>query len=720
MRSSCRGRLSIGSACGLLLWVSPAFAYVGPGAGFAFVSIFSLLWISLLLSVFGLAVWPVRRLIRLLVRRAKARPRIKRLVIVGLDGQDPDLTEKLMDEGLLPNFSRLRQRGCFRRLATTLPAESPVAWSSFQTGCNPGKHRIFDFLVPDRRAMRPQLCSRVGSPGRVLRLGKFRIPLGRPVSDSGRRSKPFWQILGEHGVFSSILRVPLTFPPEPFDGVLLAGMCLPDLTGSQGTYFYYTSDPRDKRELTSGIQLPLQLTDDGARGALSGPDNPLVAGGGALAIDFELRLKGMPADAAELCIDGHRWPLRQGEYSPWIRLAFKPGLSIRLRGLCRFLLLETQPHVRLYVTPLQLDPEHPALPISHPSIYSSYLAKSRDVFATLGVAEDTSALNEGIIDEDAFLSQCQLIHQEREQMFFDALDKTPRGAVVCVFDITDRVQHMFLRCMDGDHPANRGREWQRHRHVVRDLYVQMDKLLGRVLDRIGDDELLMVMSDHGFKQFRRGVNLNTWLRRKGYQVVGERGEGVEGGEVESPEVKSPEMKSHGGDMLRQVTWSKTRAYALGFGGIYLNLRGREAHGIVRPGAEADSLKRQIASELLELRDDDGDGERPVAAVYDTQEAYRGPYTDEAPDLIVGFRPGYRVSWSTVTGGGGATVVEDNTRAWGADHSMDPPQVPGMLFCNRRVAEENPRIIDLAPTALDQFGIAVPGYLDGAALTLSEE
>ncbi|HIC69412.1 MAG TPA: nucleotide pyrophosphatase, partial [Candidatus Latescibacteria bacterium] len=403
-------------------------------------------------------------------------------------------------------------------LGTTLPAESPVAWSSFQTGCNPGKHRIFDFLVPDRRVMRPQLCSRIGSPGRVLRLGKYRIPLGKPRSSSGRRSKPFWQILGEYGVFSSILRVPLTFPPEPFDGVLLAGTCLPDLKGSQGTYFYYTSDPRERdRELTSGVQLPLQLTKGGARGSLSGPDNPLVENGQReLTVDFELHLAGSPAGAAELSIGRRRWLLRLGEYSPWIRLVFKPGLGIKLRGLCRFLLLEAHPHLRLYITPLQLDPERPALPISHPSIYSTYLAKSRDVFATLGVAEDTSALNEGVIDEDAFLSQCQLIHEEREQMFFDALNKTPRGAVVCVFDITDRVQHMFLRCMDGDrHPANRGREWQRHRHVVRDLYCQMDELLGRVLDRIGDDELLMVMSDHGFKQFRRGVNLNTWLRRKG-------------------------------------------------------------------------------------------------------------------------------------------------------------------------------------------------------------
>ena len=703
MSPICRRGLT---ACCLLLWVSPAAAYVGPGAGFAFVSIFSLLWVSLLLSVAGLLLWPIRWLVRLIVRRARARPRVKRLVIVGLDGQDPELTEQFMAEGLLPNFSRLRDRGCFRRLGTTLPAESPVAWSSFQTGCNPGKHRIFDFLVPNRRTMRPELCSRLGAPGRSLRLGRYRIPLGRPRSDSGRRSRPFWQILGEHGVFSSILRVPLTFPPEPFDGVLLSGMCLPDLKGSQGTYFYYTSDPQEQRELTSGMQLPLQLTEGCARGSLSGPDNPLVDDGGELTLDFRIKFmhNGAPADTAELNLDGRRWPLRLGEYSPWIRLAFRPGLGIALRGLCRFLLLEAEPHVRLYVTPLQLDPEHPALPISHPAIYSSYLAKSRDSFATLGVAEDTSALNERIIDEEAFLSQCQSIHEEREQMFFDALDKTPRGAVVCVFDITDRVQHMFLRCMEGDrHPANRGREWRRHRHVVRDLYGQMDDLLGRVLERIGDDEILMVMSDHGFKQFRRGVNLNTWLRQKGFQVTEPEG----AGEAED-------------DMLRQMQWSQTSAYALGFGGIYLNLKGREASGIVTPGEEAERLKRQIASELLELRDEEGDQEQPVAEVYDTREAYRGPYADEGPDLVVGFHPGYRVSWNTVTGGGGDAVIEDNPRAWGADHSMDPPQVPGMLLCNRRVAEENPHIVDLAPTVLDQFGITTPGYFDGAALTLSEE
>ena len=518
--------------------------------------------------------------------------------MLGLDGQDPELTEQFMREGLLPNFTRLSEQGAFRPLQTTLLAESPVAWTSFQTGCNPGKHRIFYFLVPNRKSHLPELCSaRVVPPKRTLRLGPFRIPLGKPVILAGRRSQPFWKILGDHGIFSTVLRVPITFPAEKFNGVLLSAMSVPDLHGSQGTYYYFSNDPGEDGRLflTSGQRVPITLTDGVGRADIPGPENSLRAGGGGLHLPLELRAARNGIDA-ELTVGGVTYPLTQRQYTPWIELAFKAGLGIKVRGIVRFYLLETAPHLKLYMTPINIDPDKPALPVSHPFTYAVYLSKTQGRYATLGLAEDTSALNEGVIDEDAFLDQTYLIHEERERMFFDALDKTGRGAVVCVFDITDRLQHMFFRHLDPTHPANQGRD-VKHRHAIRTLYQQMDDLVGRTMERLTDDTVLIVMSDHGFKPFRRGVNLNSWLYTHGFLAL-------------------KNGRPTGADMFRDVDWSKTQAYAVGFGGIYLNLEGRETGGVVTPGEEAERVKQEISDGLRQLYDEK-ERTRPVREVYDT-------------------------------------------------------------------------------------------------------
>jgi predicted AlkP superfamily phosphohydrolase/phosphomutase len=603
-----------------------------------------------------------------------------------------------MNEGLLPNFSKLRERGAFARLGTTLPAESPVAWSSFQTGCNPGKHRIYDFLVPNRKSLMPELSSAnvTGSP-RTLRIGKYRIPLGKPVIEAGRKSQAFWTILGKCGVFSSVIRVPITFPPEKFNGVLLSAMNVPDVKGSQGTYYYFTSDKEDRRSLMSGQQCPLETTATGVRGELPGPENTLLKDGGELRIPFTLVVSADGGGSALLQLPDQKLELKNGEYTPWITLSYKAAVGFTVKGICRILLLGQKPHVRIYVTPIQIDPENPALPISYPTSYSIYLAKRQGPFATLGVAEDTSGLNEGIIGEDPFLQQCQEIHREREEMFFDALRKTRKGSVVCVFDITDRVQHMFMR-------FHQDRTWgaliedPRYENTLRDLYIQMDELVGRIMSRIDPATTLMVLSDHGFKPFRRAVELNRWLQQNGYLA-------------ERADATTP-------DLLQRVDWSQTRAYAVGFGGIYLNLAGREARGIVRRD-EAAPLKREIAEKLKALYDPKHE-RSPVAEVYDRRTSYSGPYVADAPDLIVGFTPGYRVAWETVTGGFGESVVSDNERPWGGDHNMNPPQVPGILFCNRPIDTDSPDITDIAPTVLDLFGVPIPGYMDGRPIMTGKD
>src|SRR5260221_7980508 len=432
---------------GLLLCPEVAQAYLGPGAGFTIVSTFFVLFAALASAFVVLLTWPFRWVLkRVFGPKGSGANLAQRVVIVGLDGQDPELTEKWMNAGLLPNFARLREAGTFARLGTTLPAESPVAWSSFQTGCNPGKHRIYDFLVPNRKSLMPELSSaNVTAPARTLRLGKYRIPLGRRSTAAGRKSESFWSILGKLGVFSAVLRVPITFPTERVGGVLLSAMNVPDVKGSKGTYFYSTTDPKDKRSLVSGQQCPLEAVEGGAKGELPGPENTLVKDGGELRIPFSIITAKDGSSLAQLRLPDQTIELRLNQLTPWVTLSYKAAVGFTVKAIARFLLLGQHPNVRLYVTPIQIDPEHPALPISHPVSYSMYLAKRQGPFATLGVAEDTSGLNECIIGEDAFLRQCQDIHEEREKMFFDALSKTRRGAVVCVFDITDRVQHMFFR-----------------------------------------------------------------------------------------------------------------------------------------------------------------------------------------------------------------------------------------------------------------------------------
>src|SRR5262249_13442294 len=215
----------------VLLAPSQAHAYIGPGAGFALVGSLFSVFLAVCSAVLMLLTWPVRLLWRALFgRRALARSRFKRVVVLGLDGLDYTLTERMLAEGKLPHLEALRKQGAFKPLGTTLPSISPVAWSSFQTGTNPGKHNLYDFLIHDLAPTRPKL--RTGNtrpPRRSIRLAKYNIPLGKPDVRLLRKSRPFWNYLGDYGIFSSVIRVPITFPPEKLRGVLLSAMCVPDL-----------------------------------------------------------------------------------------------------------------------------------------------------------------------------------------------------------------------------------------------------------------------------------------------------------------------------------------------------------------------------------------------------------------------------------------------------------------------------------------------------------
>ncbi len=679
----------------LLLFAPAADAYVGPGAGFAVLSSFLTLFLASLYSIFAFVTWPIRQFIRFLRRRrAYRKARVRRVVILGFDGLDPQLTERFIQAGKLPNLAGLRERGTFRRLATTIPPISPVAWSSFLTGVNPGKHNIYDFLTPDRRRYLPELSSaRIRGPKRTLKIGRYAIPLGRPQIKLLRKGTPFWHYLADAGIFCSVIRVPITFPPEKFSGVLLSGMCVPDIQGTQGTFSFHTTRAVNRESTSNRVVVPFEKRNGFFVSYIPGPPDTMHTDSKQeLRASFRIQ-RDAAKNRAELRLDGQRIVLRQGEYSEWVEIEFRAGLGVRVNGICRFYLKSLEPELELYATPVNISPMHPALPISHPLTYSIYLAKLNGLYATLGLAEDTWALNDGFLDDGAFLEQCYLNHGERERMFLDALEKTSRGVCVCVFDITDRVQHMFWRYFADGHAPGASPASNETPRVIEELYERMDDLIGRTIQKISDDSLLLIVSDHGFKAFRYGVNLNCWLHQQGYLALKE-------GAAE-------------GDWFENVDWSRTRAYSLGLNGIYLNLKGRESRGTVESGAEAVQLRRELKAKLQGLVDP-ATSRVAITQVFDAMEAFTGPYRENAPDIVVGFGEGYRASWDSVQGRVTQALFEVNSKAWSGDHCIDPDLVPGVLFSNWKITGERHSITDVAPTLLELFGLQIPAHMDGKA------
>ncbi|GJM15469.1 MAG: hypothetical protein DHS20C13_07960 [Thermodesulfobacteriota bacterium] len=672
-----------------------AHAYIGPGAGFAFLSSFFILFVTFALAIFYLLSWPLRYIIKGLFRKNRAKSDTKKVIIIGLDGMDPNLAEEFMRKGEMPNFQKLKDEGTFNKLATSYPSISPVAWSSFMTGVDPSHHNIFDFITRDPCTYQPMLTSaEIGKASKVLPIGKYMIPLSKPKMKLLRKSQPFWKILGKFGIFSSILRVPITFPPEEFNGVSLSGMCVPDLKGSQGTFSHYTTDAKRINVETGGESRLVEIKDDAILTHLHGPDNSLIKNGEEMTLPIKIKID-RENKRAKIEVSGQSFELEPRTYSPWIKVAFKPGLTIKVNGICRFYINEMEDGFDMYVTPINIDPEEPALPISHPFVYSIYLAKLIGSFGTLGLAEDTWALNEGVIDEESFLEQSYLLYEEREKMFLSALEKTPKGLCACVFDTTDRVQHMFFRCLEESHPANRGKEVEKYRNVIEDMYIKMDVLIGKVIQKLDDKTALFVISDHGFTQFKRGINLNTWLFKEGYLVL-------------------KEGKTTSGDWFESVDWNKSRAFSLGLAGIFINRKGREISGLVEEGQELKDLKQELISKLTGLIDEQT-SQVSINEVIDTDATHGGPYKYDAPDLLIGYNAGYRSSWTCAVGQITESVFEDNTKHWSGDHCVDPKIVPGVLFSNLKVSKTDPHLIDMAPTVLKLFGINIPTYMQGSPL-----
>ncbi len=717
-----------------------------------------------------------------------------KVVILGFDGADARLISQWMDEGKLPNLAQLRDDGTFLPLQPTNPPQTPVSWSSFATGTNPGKTRIFDFLMrnpadylPDfamnSESRRPFLFGPrngwiVGliAGGVALVLGFFVailfrlswvtrgaiaalcglavglpsgfvskqfLPAEVPAAINHRQGSTMWELAAKAGKKVQVIHVPATFPADDVgDGHLLSGLGVPDMRGRVGTPTYYTSDPTfqpgqganefslelvrlaDRRgrietrvigpynkpfydyvvdRRTAGI-ADRREQNEAKRRARQELDDAEVP----RRIDLPLTLD-VQGDSCRITLSGETQTLKVGTWSDWFTLSFPVNWLVDraapLRGIARFKLLQLAPNLELYLSPINFHPDCHPIAFSWPPDYSDALRKRFGLFKTIGWPEDTWSLPSGVGDEDLFLEDMGFTRDKDEEILTGLLGDHADDLYVQIFYFTDRIGHLFWRFLDPHHPAYDPALAAKYAPEVLKAYQTMDAMVGRARKLAGPDALFFVCSDHGFSSFRRGVNINTWLVRNGLMTLK--------GQTSDPATLEKLFDTR--DLFQNVDWSRTKAYALGLGSIYVNLVGREKDGCVMPGAEYDDVRRKIR-DGLEALVDPATGEHPVARVWTREELYTGFDPNLIPDLRAGNSLNYRVSWQTTLGGVPPDVLEDNHKAWSGDHcSADPDLVRGILFANRKLNKSDPAMIDIAPTVLKVLGVSIPPEMDGKPL-----
>lgn len=626
----------------------------------------------------------------------------RRMVVLGIDGLDPDLLQQFIDEGILPNFAALAQPGHFARLGTTIPPQSPVAWSTFLTGMDPGGHGIFDFIGLDRKKLTPYMSTARVEPADwdPIRIGKWCIPLGSAETLQLRDGVAFFEVLEANGVPTTMFRVPANYPPVETSGHALSGMGTPDLRGTSGTFTFVTDDPEFEAGRVSGGVIQSAFPRDGrVHIRLEGPPNGFLCDSPRAVSNLTVHLDP-EHDVAEIDTGVERAILNVGEWSDWLAADFEmvPHTfgALDVRGMVRVYLQQLRPDFRLYVSPVNIDPRAPAQPISVPEEYSVELSEAVGPFYTQEMPEDTKALSARVLDPGEFLAQSALVLEERRKLLRHELrrfkTRQQKGLLFFYFSSVDQRAHMLWRQMDREHPFHSADAPRNVAEALRDTYVELDRILGWTRAELDDDTALVVMSDHGFSSFRRQANLNTWLEQNGYLTL-----------------QDP-AKRDKAEWLLGIDWSRTRAFAIGLNSLYLNVRGRERNGIV-PRSERLALAQEIA-EKLHAWTDPQNGQRVVTHAALREDVYNGEHVHTAPDLLVGYGRGYRSSWATTSGKVPEGLLEDNDREWSGDHCMDARIVPGVLLSNRKLALQDPELADLPVSILAAFGVAAPEQMKG--------
>lgn len=632
----------------------------------------------------------------------------KRIIVIGFDGMDPRLCEEMMNSGRLPNLARLRKQGGYTNLGTSIPPQSPVAWANFINGSGPGSHGIFDFIHRDPEK---QVAPFFAVAETVAGQGYFEIddhkiqldfwPFNHKPAHTvlKRQGVPFWDYLDKAGIESTFYDLPSNYPPSPSKyghHRCLAGMGTPDLLGTYGTFQHFSEDgPAQTESLGGGKKSKIYFKGDTAHPLkLEGPENTMSGSSEPASVEFVVH-RDKQAQAAVIEIEGHTLVIGKGEWSRWINIDYTLSTpdfmpDKKISGICRFYLQEVTPNFRLYVTPINANPMDPAIKLTEPPEFSRKIADNIGLFYTTGFQEDHKALSKEVFSEDEYIKQADYVLTERINLLNYALDNYEDGLLFFYFSSTDLQAHMLWWDSDKQHPTRSAGKAKECFHHLKNIYSRMDAVVGDLLKRYGEKAHIIVMSDHGFSNFKRQFNLNSWLKKNGYL--------------------GPDDAT---SVLSDVDWSISRAYGLGINGLYLNLKGRERYGIVEPGPEKNQLVEELTARLEDVRD--ADGRKVIRKVHQTDRVYSGDAIKYAPDLIIGYSRDFRASWETCLGEMTEDVLYDNDSAWSADHCMDVSEVPGVLFSNKPIVVPKPSLVDIGPSILTEFNLKIPSTMTGRCI-----
>jgi predicted AlkP superfamily phosphohydrolase/phosphomutase len=631
----------------------------------------------------------------------------KRIVVLGFDGVDPNLLGKWMDEGHLPHLKELSGTGYFSPLRTTNPPQSPVAWSSFTAGTWPGDHGIFDFLNRDPKTYLPDV-SYLSTEKPTFHF--FDLLLDSPARAKSHRHGPsFWKVASDQDRKVVVLSVPYSFPPDSLNsGKMLSGLGVPDLRGTNSTFYYFSTDlsASEAAKGAGGAKfVRIKKSGDRIDTEIEGPVDPTADDYIRLSVPLSFVVGGT-SNSVEISLQGQSDKVDQGKWSQWFEITYKITPFYKMKGICRFYVQQVDPEVQVYLSPLNYHPDDPYIPFTYPVSFASELKEKVGYFKTVGWVHDTSALNSEKITEGQFLDEMNQIMQVRKEMTLRSLADEDFDLLISVFTATDRVSHMFYRLIDPKHPRYDESLAREYGDAILNTYRSMDEIVGEVVDNhIDENTLLMIVSDHGFHSYRYGLNVNTWLVQNGYMFL----KGMVAGKPVPDRLFSEK------EFFPNVDWKRTRAYAIGTGQVFVNLKGREGKGIVNPGQEHEDLLSELRTKLLEIRDPET-GDMVLSNVYLKEGEFLGVSSDKAPDLQLAFHEGYCTSWETRLGGIPKDLFRPNEKKWSGEHAAsDVVETNGIFLSNRKPAVLEPSIVDISATTLDLLGVDRAKDMEGKNL-----
>lgn len=637
--------------------------------------------------------------------------------ILGVDGMDPTILRRMMGEGKMPNFKKLSETGSFEDLGTSNPPQSPVAWSNFVTGLDPGGHGIYDFVHRDPKTYLPTSSATPppGDPGKTIKLFGYYLPIiaGDEIINN-RSGTPWWDVVHDAGVDVEVYRVPGNYPVTPSEAKTLSGMGTVDMRGGYGQYTWITDKQPTplpgNHEFKADVQLvnvedfDLDGKGDTVKALLKGAPDLFHLAPGAIPGENDYLTVGVTVsidpdeDVALIQVGDEKRVVREGEWTDWVPVSFDalPYGAMPLGAAVRFYAKELRPGFKLYASPVNMAADAPPQPISTPDDFAPDLAEELgSQFYTQGMPEETNALKDGTFDDDDYQKQVGLVQADAESMLGLALEHFGRGdATFFYLSDIDLQCHMLWRHGDPKyadaphHPAWEEGSAAKHDKDIEGYYENVDRLLGTIEATLPDDALLIVMSDHGFQPFTRKVHLNAWLRDNGWLTL-------------------KDGKHTGHIAAGDVDWSKTKAYAYGFNAVYFNLKGREAEGIVEPG-QVDAEAAKLRDQLLAFMDGD---KRVVLRVDQGKAIYHGDRVKDAPDLVVGYDRTFGHSDESTLGEIVEPEIEDNTSRWSGNHLMAPEVVPGVVLSNKKITGDGHNLTDVTATILAWYGLQpLPGML----------